>query len=110
MLVVEDLFGNVPARRKFLKGAEAELRAVVKVVTTLALSRPDVAFALGAGSRLLLDLPPAPGIASRFREVLGLAAPAPPRDVDFAFDGMTLTGAVRGRTRRSRRARTNGSS
>jgi DNA mismatch repair protein MutL len=93
-VVVEDLFGNVPARRKFLKSAEAELRAVVKAVTALALSRPDVAFALGAGSRLLLDLPPAIGIASRFREVLGLAAPVPPRDVDFAFNGMTLTGAV----------------
>jgi len=93
-VVVEDLFGNVPARRKFLKSAEAELRAVVKAVTALALSRPDVAFALGAGRRLLLDLPAAAGIASRFREVLGLAAPAPPCDVDFAFNGMTLTGAV----------------
>ena len=93
-VVVEDLFGNVPARRKFLKSAEAELRAVVKAVTTLALSRPDVAFALGSRSRLLLDLPPATGIASRFREVLGLAVPTPPRDVNFAFNGMTLTGAV----------------
>ena len=93
-VVVEDLFANVPARRKFLKSAEAELRAVVKAVTALALSRPDVAFTLGAGNRLLLDLPPAAGIASRFREVLGLAAPAPPRDVDFAFNGMTLMGAV----------------
>ena len=93
-VVVEDLFGNVPARRKFLKSAEAELRAVVKAVTALALSRPDVAFTLRAGPRLLLDLPPAIGIASRFREVLGLAAPAPPRDVGFAFNGMTLTGAV----------------
>ncbi len=93
-VVVEDLFGNVPARRKFLKGAEAELRAVVKAVTTLALSRPEVAFTLAAGSRLLLDLPPAAGIQARFREVLGLAAPALPRDVDFAFNGMTLTGAV----------------
>ena len=93
-VVVEDLFGNVPARRKFLKSAEAELRAVVKAVTALALSRPDVAFTLRAGPRLLLDLPPAIGIAPRFREILGLAAPAPPRDVDFAFNGMTLTGAV----------------
>ncbi|MGE5716340.1 MAG: DNA mismatch repair endonuclease MutL [Acidobacteriota bacterium] len=93
-VVVEDLFGNVPARRKFLKSADAELRAVVKAVTALALSRPDVAFTLGAGSRRLLDLPPAGGIASRFREVLGFASPAPPRDVAFAFDGLTLTGVV----------------
>jgi len=93
-VVVEDLFGNVPARRKFLKSAEAELRAVVKAVTALALSRPDVAFTLRAGPRLLLDLPPAAGIVLRFREVLGLAAPAPPRDVDFALGGMALAGAV----------------
>jgi DNA mismatch repair protein MutL len=93
-VVVEDLFGNVPARRKFLKSAEAELRAVVKAVTALALSRPDVAFTLRAGPRLLLDLPVADGVAARFREVLGLATGARPLHVDFAFGGMTLAGAV----------------
>lgn len=93
-VVVEDLFGNVPARRKFQKSAEAELRAVVKTVTALTLSRPDVAFTLRAGPRLLLDLPAAEGVAARFREVLGFAASTRPRDVEFAFGGMTLTGAV----------------
>ena len=93
-VVVEDLFGNVPARRKFQKSAEAELRAIVKAVTALALSRPDVLFTLRAGPRLLLDLPAAEGVAARFREVMGLATAARPRDVDFAFGGMTLTGAV----------------
>jgi len=96
-VVVEDLFGNVPARRKFQKSADAELRAVVKAVTALALSRPDAAFTLRAGPRLLLDLPAAggvAGVAARFREVLGIAAAARPRDVEFAFGGMTLTGAV----------------
>jgi DNA mismatch repair protein MutL len=93
-VVVEDLFGNVPARRKFLKSAEAELRAVVKAVTALALSCPGVAFTLRAGPRLLLDLPAADGVAARFREVLGLAFGARPLDVDFAFGGMTLAGAV----------------
>ena len=93
-VVVEDLFGNVPARRKFLKSAEAELRAVVKTVTALALSRPHVAFTLRAGPRLLLDLPAADAVAARFREVLGLAYGARPLRVDFAFGGMTLAGAV----------------
>ena len=93
-VIVEDLFGNVPARRKFLKSAEAELRAVVKAVTALGLSRPDVAFTLRAGPRLLLDLPAAEGVAARFREVLGIAAAAPPRDVDFVLGGMALSGAV----------------
>ncbi len=93
-VVVEDLFGNVPARRKFQKSADAELRAVVKTVTALGLSRPDAAFTLRAGPRLLLDLPAAEGAAARFRDVLGIAASTRPHDVEFAFAGMTLTGAV----------------
>ena len=93
-VVVEDLFGAVPARRKFLKSAEGELRAVVRAVTTLALANPPVAFALRAGERLLVDLPAAPDGAARFREVLGDALPVPPLAVDFVHQGMTLAGAV----------------
>ena len=92
--VVEDLFGAVPARRKFLKSAEGELRAVVRTVTTLALANPSVAFALRAGPRLLLDLPAAPDAAARFREILGDSLPVPPLPVAFTHGGMDLSGAV----------------
>jgi DNA mismatch repair protein MutL len=93
-VVVEDLFGAVPARRKFLKSAEGELRAVVRAVTTLALANPRVAFTLRAGPRLLLDLPAAADAAARFREVLGDALPRPPLPVRFEREAMALTGAV----------------
>ncbi|MBK9062336.1 MAG: DNA mismatch repair endonuclease MutL [Acidobacteria bacterium] len=93
-VVVEDLFGAVPARRKFLKSAEGELRAVVRALTTLALANPSVAFTLRAGDRLLLDLPAAPDAAARFREVLGDSLPVAPLPVAFAHGGMTLAGAV----------------
>jgi DNA mismatch repair protein MutL len=93
-VVVEELFGAVPARRKFLKSAEGELRAVVRAVTTLALAKPSVAFTLRAGPRLILDLPAAPDAAARFREVLGDALPVPALPVAFAHGGMTLSGAV----------------
>ena len=42
-VVVEDLFYNVPARRKFLKRDATEAAAVSAVVERIALSRPDVA-------------------------------------------------------------------
>jgi len=93
-VVVEDLFGSVPARRKFLKSAEGERRAVVRTVTALALANPRVAFTLRAGERLLLDLPAASDAAARFREVLGDALAAPPIPVEFAHAGMSLAGAV----------------
>lgn len=43
-VIVEELFANVPARRKFLKKDMTEGMAVSNVVEKLALSRPDIAF------------------------------------------------------------------
>lgn len=43
---VDDLFFNVPARRKFLKGAPAETRRVVAIVRDYALAYSTVAFLL----------------------------------------------------------------
>ncbi len=93
-VVVEDLFANVPARRKFLKGAEAEARAITRVVTSLALSRPDVHFTLLAGTRTVLDLPSAPGPAARLAELLAGEAGPELSDVSFEHAGLTLRGAV----------------
>ena len=93
-VVVEDLFGNVPARRKYLKSQDAEQRAVVKTLTALALSRPDVAFTLRAGERELLALPAAPSALERFAEVMGRGSLPRVIAVDFAHAGMRLTGAV----------------
>ena len=43
-VIVEDLFYNVPARKKFLKSDRAETSAVSAVVEKVALSRPDISF------------------------------------------------------------------
>lgn len=43
-IIVEELFSNVPARRKFLKRDASETAAVSAVMEKLALSRPDIAF------------------------------------------------------------------
>ncbi|MBO5040804.1 MAG: DNA mismatch repair endonuclease MutL [Clostridia bacterium] len=43
-VIVEELFSNVPARRKFLKRDASETAAVSAVMEKLALSRPDIAF------------------------------------------------------------------
>jgi DNA mismatch repair protein MutL len=93
-VVVEDLFGNVPARRKFLKSEDAEQRAIVKTLTALALSRPGVAFTLRSGERELLALPAAPSALDRFAEVMGRSSLPDALPVSFAHAGMRLSGAV----------------
>ncbi len=50
-IVVWELFHNVPARRKHLKGAEAELVHIIEVITELAIIHYDIAFELFSGSR-----------------------------------------------------------
>ncbi len=43
---VEQLFGNVPARRKFLRTARSEYSACTDIVRRLAMARPDIGFTL----------------------------------------------------------------
>ncbi len=48
---VEDLFGKVPARRKFLRTPRSEYAACHDVVRRLAMARPDIAFTFEHGGR-----------------------------------------------------------
>ncbi|HEV3076319.1 MAG TPA: DNA mismatch repair endonuclease MutL [Thermoanaerobaculia bacterium] len=60
-LDVRSLFFNVPARRKFLKSPETELRRALEVAQGYALARPDVRWRVLHEGRALLDLLPAAG-------------------------------------------------
>ncbi len=60
-LDIRSLFFNVPARRKFLKSPETELRRCLEVVQGYALARPDVRFQVFHEERELLDALPAAG-------------------------------------------------
>jgi DNA mismatch repair protein MutL len=54
---VRDLFFNVPARRRFLRGSATETGHINEEVSRAALSRPDVAFELNNNSRTTINLP-----------------------------------------------------
>ncbi|HEV7240428.1 MAG TPA: DNA mismatch repair endonuclease MutL [Thermoanaerobaculia bacterium] len=73
-VVVRELFENVPARRKFLRGADAEFRAIVTVVASYALPLPERAFRLEHNGRVVLDLPPAMTGRDRALQILGSEA------------------------------------
>ncbi|MBA4071901.1 MAG: DNA mismatch repair protein MutL [Gemmatimonas sp.] len=64
-VAVSDLFFNVPARLKFLRGARSEWRAVMDVLTSMALTRRAVRFSVTHDGKALLTLPPASSLRDR---------------------------------------------
>ena len=54
---VTDLFGNVPARKKFLKSTRTELAHIEEVVKNYALARPELGFGFTVDGREVLRLP-----------------------------------------------------
>ena len=54
---IRNLFFNVPARRKFLKGTSTEFGHIAEMVMRLALPQPPVAFKLIHNGRLVRDYP-----------------------------------------------------
>jgi DNA mismatch repair protein MutL len=57
-VVVRALFFNTPARRKFLRTAGSEARAVWEILATLALAHPRVGFTVVIDGRQRLAVPP----------------------------------------------------
>jgi DNA mismatch repair protein MutL len=68
---VNDLFYNLPARRKFLKSDGGESAQVSRIVTQLALAYPDVGFTLTSATRTVLQAPPAASLRDRLYQIYG---------------------------------------
>ena len=93
-VVVRNLFFNVPARAKFLRSASTETRAATEALTNLALSNLSVAFRLESNGRVLMDLPPAPDLASRVAELWGDDVASRLVAVQEQRGGITVAGLV----------------
>jgi DNA mismatch repair protein MutL len=68
---VNDLFYNLPARRKFLKSDAAESAQISRIVTQLALANPKVGFVLTSAGRKVVECPPAVSLRDRLYQLYG---------------------------------------
>jgi DNA mismatch repair protein MutL len=91
---VRDLFGAVPARRKFLRAETTETSHVVEAVMLLALSRPGTGFVLSSGSRTILQTPPVDRLRDRLFQVLGATALDELVPVEGGVDWARVSGFV----------------
>ena len=94
---VADLFGKVPARRKFMKSSRAELAACLDAVRRLAMARADVGFSVAHEGRRLLDAQPSADLlesarVARLAAILGQEFTDNAVAVDLVRDGLRLGG------------------
>ncbi|MEI6339580.1 MAG: DNA mismatch repair endonuclease MutL, partial [Verrucomicrobiota bacterium] len=68
---VKELFYNLPARRKFLRGEETESAHILHGLEGVALSSPGVALECRRDGRTVLSLPRAESLAVRIRDLFG---------------------------------------
>lgn len=56
-IIVDHLFDNLPARKKFLRNTQTEYRYLIDIITSIALAYPQLAFSFTHNSRRVLTLP-----------------------------------------------------
>jgi DNA mismatch repair protein MutL len=70
-VIVENLFFNVPARKKFLKSPQTEMRYIRETFISMALANPAVHFSLDSDGKKTLNFPAVKDISERLRQVYG---------------------------------------
>src|SRR5438552_6716516 len=70
-ITVEDLFFNVPARRKFLRSESYELSQITTYCTHYALAFPQIHFMLKSGGFEILAAPATSGFRDRIFQIFG---------------------------------------
>ncbi len=93
---VEDLFGPVPARRKFLKTDRTESAHIVQCVRLYALACPSVAFRLVEDGREVFRSPSARTLRERIAEIFGRETAEALVPLEAAEAGWRLSGFISG--------------
>ena len=93
-VIVENLFENVPARRKFLKKDSSEAAAVISIVERVALSHPEIAIKLINNGNVEFRTQGNGKLLDTIYAVFGKDFASKLIDVEFMADGIEVLGYI----------------
>ncbi|HUV13619.1 MAG TPA: DNA mismatch repair endonuclease MutL [Acidobacteriota bacterium] len=91
-VTVDDLFFNVPVRRKFLKTTSTELSHVSRLITCYALAYPKVEFKLDHADKKIVDVPSVRNPQERVFQLLGEKVAESMVPLEFEREGVRIRG------------------
>lgn len=91
---VENLFGNIPARRKFLRTPRSEYGACLDIVRRLAMARPEIAITLDHGERRVIAVQGGEGLENRVAQIIARELKDNGVTIDLERGPMRLTGVA----------------
>lgn len=89
-IVVGELFSNVPARQKFMKGAATEAAHITDTVTRAAMAHPHIHFRLRHDGRVALDVPAVRQLRDRVAALLPTKVAVALIDTHAHENGLTV--------------------
>jgi DNA mismatch repair protein MutL len=93
-VLVEDLFFNTPARLRFLKSREAEIRVLSRVVWNYALAYPKIHWRFSVEGREDTDLPEAKDLLERWEVLYGRRSEDRSAEFDHEGGGVHVGGVL----------------
>lgn len=93
-VIVEDLFANVPARRKFLKKDVTEAMAIAAVVEKIALSKPHIAFRLIIDGNIRIETAGDGALKTTVYSVFGREFASKLIETEILLDGIEVRGFI----------------
>lgn len=93
-VIVEDLFANVPARRKFLKKDVSEAAAIYAIFERVALSHPEISFRLISDGALKMRTEGNGDLRSAIYSILGRDFTQRTIPVSYEYEGVGVTGYI----------------
>lgn len=93
-ICVEQLFKNVPARRKFMKTERTEAAHILQACRLLAIAHPEVAMRLVEDGNEVFTSPACPDMLQRLREILGKRRSEELLVLDAEESGVRISGLI----------------
>ena len=93
-ICVTNLFYNTPARLKYLKSEATELNNCIQFIEKLALSRPDIAFALSNNDKVIVKTSGKNNLLKTIHEIYGLTVSSNMLSINKTSDDFEISGYV----------------